>query len=41
MRYISEADDVIVMVHIDDLISWNLAGSKEGKVPHVGLNDNF
>jgi hypothetical protein len=26
--YISEGDDVTIKVHIDDLIRWNLAGSK-------------
>ena len=34
--YLSEGDDVTVKVHIDDLISWNLAGSKAGKALHVG-----
>jgi hypothetical protein len=29
--YLSEGDDVTVKVHIDELISWNLAGSKAGK----------
>ncbi len=33
--YLSEGDDVTVKVHIDDLISWNLAGSKAGKALHV------
>jgi hypothetical protein len=33
--YLSEGDDVTVKVHIDDLIRWNLAGSKAGKALHV------
>ena len=34
--YLSEGDDVTVKVHMDELISWNLAGSKAGKALHVG-----
>jgi nitroimidazol reductase NimA-like FMN-containing flavoprotein (pyridoxamine 5'-phosphate oxidase superfamily) len=34
--YLSEGDDVTLKVHIDNLISWNLAGSKAGKALHVG-----
>jgi nitroimidazol reductase NimA-like FMN-containing flavoprotein (pyridoxamine 5'-phosphate oxidase superfamily) len=33
--YLSEGDDVTAKVHIDDLISWNLAGSKAGKALYV------
>ena len=29
--YLSKGDDVTVKIHIDHLISWNLAGSKVGK----------
>ena len=34
--YLSEGDDVTVKVHMDHLISWNLAGSKAGEALHVG-----
>jgi hypothetical protein len=29
--YLSKGDDVTVKIHMDQLISWNLAGSKAGK----------
>ena len=29
--YLSKGDDVTVKIHMDHLISWNLAGSKAGK----------
>lgn len=29
--YLSKGDDVTVKVHMDHLVSWNLAGSKAGK----------
>jgi hypothetical protein len=34
--YLSEGDDVTVKIHIDDLISWNLADSKAGKALDIG-----
>jgi nitroimidazol reductase NimA-like FMN-containing flavoprotein (pyridoxamine 5'-phosphate oxidase superfamily) len=34
--YLSEGDDVTVKVHIDHLISWNLADSKAGQALRVG-----
>jgi hypothetical protein len=34
--YLSEGDDITVKVHIDNLISWNLADSKAGKALHAG-----
>jgi nitroimidazol reductase NimA-like FMN-containing flavoprotein (pyridoxamine 5'-phosphate oxidase superfamily) len=33
--YLSKGDDVTVKIHMDDLISWNLAGSKAGKALSV------
>jgi nitroimidazol reductase NimA-like FMN-containing flavoprotein (pyridoxamine 5'-phosphate oxidase superfamily) len=33
--YLSEGDDVTVKVHMDHLISWNLAGSKAGEALRV------
>lgn len=34
--YLSKGDDVTVRVHMDHLISWNLADMKAGKALHVG-----
>ena len=34
--YLSKGDDVTVKVHIDHMISWNLADSKAGKALHLG-----
>src|SRR5919108_1233308 len=34
--YLSEGDDVTVKVHMDHLISWNLAASKSGEALRVG-----
>ena len=34
--YLSEGDDVTVKVHMDRLISWNLADSNAGKALSVG-----
>jgi nitroimidazol reductase NimA-like FMN-containing flavoprotein (pyridoxamine 5'-phosphate oxidase superfamily) len=34
--YLSEGDDVTAKVHMDHLISWNLAGSKAGKALRIG-----
>jgi nitroimidazol reductase NimA-like FMN-containing flavoprotein (pyridoxamine 5'-phosphate oxidase superfamily) len=33
--YLSKGDDVTVKIHMDHLISWNLAGSKAGKALSV------
>jgi hypothetical protein len=33
--YLSQGDDVTVKVHMEHLISWNLAGSKAGEALHV------
>jgi nitroimidazol reductase NimA-like FMN-containing flavoprotein (pyridoxamine 5'-phosphate oxidase superfamily) len=37
--YLSQGDDVTVKVHMEHLISWNLAGSKAGEALHV--SDGF
>jgi len=34
--YLSKGDDVTVKVHMDQVISWNLADSKAGKALQVG-----
>jgi hypothetical protein len=34
--YLSEGDDVTVKVHIDHVVSWNLADSKAGQVLSIG-----
>ena len=34
--YLSKGDDVTVKVHMDHMISWNLANSKAGKALHLG-----
>jgi hypothetical protein len=34
--YLSKGDDITVKVHMDRLISWNLADSKAGKALHKG-----
>jgi hypothetical protein len=34
--YISRGDDVTIKVHMDHLISWNLAGSKAGEALSKG-----
>jgi nitroimidazol reductase NimA-like FMN-containing flavoprotein (pyridoxamine 5'-phosphate oxidase superfamily) len=34
--YLSEGDNVTVKVHMDHLISWNLAASKAGEALHAG-----
>lgn len=34
--YLSKGDNVTVRVHMDDIISWNLADSKPGKAVHLG-----
>jgi nitroimidazol reductase NimA-like FMN-containing flavoprotein (pyridoxamine 5'-phosphate oxidase superfamily) len=34
--YLSEGDNVTVKVHMDRLISWNLAASKAGEALHAG-----
>jgi hypothetical protein len=34
--YLSKGDDVTVKVHMDHMISWNLADSKAGKALQVG-----
>jgi hypothetical protein len=33
--YLSKGDDVTIKIHMDQLISWNLAGSKAGKALSV------
>ena len=33
--YFSKGDDVTVKIHLDHLISWNLASSKAGKAPSL------
>ena len=34
--YLSEGDDVTVKVHMDHLVSWNLANSDAGKALQIG-----
>jgi hypothetical protein len=34
--YLSKGDDVTVKIHMDHMISWNLADSKAGKALQVG-----
>ena len=34
--YLSKGDDVTVMIHMDHIVSWNLAGSNAGKALQVG-----
>ena len=34
--YLSKGDDITVMVHMDQLIHWNLADSKAGKALSAG-----
>jgi nitroimidazol reductase NimA-like FMN-containing flavoprotein (pyridoxamine 5'-phosphate oxidase superfamily) len=34
--YLSKGDNVTVKIHMDDVISWNLADSKPGKAVHLG-----
>jgi hypothetical protein len=36
VSYLSEGDDVTVKVHMDRLVSWNLADSKAGKALSAG-----
>ncbi|HZL23992.1 MAG TPA: pyridoxamine 5'-phosphate oxidase family protein [Nitrososphaeraceae archaeon] len=36
LSYLSKGDDVTVKVHMDQVISWNLADSKAGKALQVG-----
>jgi hypothetical protein len=37
--YLSKGDDVTVKVHMDNLISWDLASSKAGKA--LGVSGGF
>ena len=34
--YLSKGDDITIKVHMDHLVSWNLADSKAGKAPSTG-----
>jgi hypothetical protein len=34
--YLSKGDDVTVKIHMDHIVSWNLAGSNAGKALQVG-----
>jgi nitroimidazol reductase NimA-like FMN-containing flavoprotein (pyridoxamine 5'-phosphate oxidase superfamily) len=34
--YLSKGDDITVKVHMDHLVSWNLADSKAGRALHAG-----
>jgi hypothetical protein len=34
--YLSEGDDITVKVHMDRVVSWNLADSKAGKALSAG-----
>jgi nitroimidazol reductase NimA-like FMN-containing flavoprotein (pyridoxamine 5'-phosphate oxidase superfamily) len=34
--YLSRGDDITVKVHVDHLVSWNLADSKAGRALHAG-----
>jgi hypothetical protein len=37
--YLSKGDDVTVKIHMDHLVSWNLADSKAGKA--LNINGGF
>jgi hypothetical protein len=34
--YLAKGDDITIKVHMDHVISWNLADSKAGKAIHAG-----